>query len=109
MGVLPGFSAFGQDLHSHPSSVLPKVSRQNGEPGSASCRRMDRRHPNRMSGPKTLLRTRYAVQRGLVFGADPRQKLDLYVPEGLRQPAPMLLFFYGGGWQGGTRARYRGF
>src|SRR5690349_24791699 len=56
-----------------------------------------------MSGPKILMR------RGLAFGADPRQKLDLYVPEGLRGRAPVLLFFYGGGWQGGNRARYRGF
>src|SRR5689334_23463520 len=56
-----------------------------------------------MSGPKILMR------RGLAFGADPRQKLDLYVPEGLRGRAPVLLFFYGGGWQGGNRARYRAF
>ncbi|HET7085309.1 MAG TPA: alpha/beta hydrolase [Rhizomicrobium sp.] len=51
----------------------------------------------------------YAVQRDFAFGADPRHRLDLYVPEGLTRPAPMLLFFYGGGWQGGNRATYRAF
>ena len=56
-----------------------------------------------------MSRFRYAVQRDLSFGADPRQKLDLYVPDGLGKPAPVLLFFYGGGWDGGSRKRYRGF
>ena len=47
-----------------------------------------------------MSRFRYAVQRDLSFGDDPRQKLDLYVPDGLGKPAPVLLFFYGGGWAG---------
>jgi acetyl esterase/lipase len=49
------------------------------------------------------------VHRGLAFGADPRQQLDVYVPHGLTGPAPVLLFFYGGGWQGGDRANYLAF
>src|SRR4051812_20947263 len=56
-----------------------------------------------------MSRSRYAVQRDLSFGADPRQKLDLYVPGGLDKPVPVLLFFYGGGWEGGRRQRYRAF
>jgi acetyl esterase/lipase len=51
----------------------------------------------------------YSVRRGLSYGADPRQKLDVYVPDGLKQPAPLLLFFYGGGWQSGRRQDYAGF
>jgi acetyl esterase/lipase len=51
----------------------------------------------------------YAVHRGLAFGADPRQRLDVYVPHGLVVPAPVLLFFYGGGWQGGDRTDYLAF
>jgi acetyl esterase/lipase len=51
----------------------------------------------------------YAVHRGLAFGADPRQGLDVYVPHGLTAPAPVLLFFYGGGWQGGDRTHYLAF
>src|SRR3954467_147118 len=66
------------------------------------------------SAPVALLnlllpRTGYAVRRGFAFGAGPRQKLDLYVPAGLKRPAPVLLFFHGGGWQGGSRDIYLAF
>jgi acetyl esterase/lipase len=54
-------------------------------------------------------RTGYKVHRGLAFGTDPRQQLDVYVPHGLTGPAPVLLFFYGGGWQGGDRTNYLAF
>jgi acetyl esterase/lipase len=49
----------------------------------------------------------YAVHRGLAFGDDPRQKLDVYVPDGVKPGAPVLLFFYGGGWESGNRGDYR--
>ena len=55
----------------------------------------------------------YALHRGIAYGADERQKLDVYTPHRLSAPAPqsaaapVLLFFYGGGWEGGTRGRYR--
>jgi len=52
---------------------------------------------------------RYHVVRDLAYGADPRQKLDLYVPDKLVGPAPVLLFFYGGSWTGGSKARYFAF
>jgi acetyl esterase/lipase len=51
----------------------------------------------------------YAVHRGLAFGSDPRQKLDVYVPAGLKGPAPVLLFFYGGSWMAGSRTDYLAF
>jgi acetyl esterase/lipase len=54
-------------------------------------------------------RSGYMVHRGLAYGADPRQKLDVYVPQGLGGPAPVLLFFYGGAWQTGSRGDYLGF
>lgn len=54
-------------------------------------------------------RSGYDVHRSLAYGQDPRQKLDIYVPQGLQAPAPVLLFFYGGAWQGGNRGDYRGF
>ena len=53
--------------------------------------------------------TGYDVHQGLAFGADPRQKMDIYVPQGLKGPAPVLLFFYGGSWQSGSRGDYRAF
>ncbi len=37
------------------------------------------------------------------YGDLPRQKLDLYLPAGQTGDAPVLVFFYGGGWQEGAR------
>jgi acetyl esterase/lipase len=54
-------------------------------------------------------RSGYVVHRNLAFGADPRQRLDVYVPRGLKESAPVLLFFYGGAWQGGSRRDYLAF
>jgi acetyl esterase/lipase len=51
----------------------------------------------------------YDRHEGLAYGADPRQRLDIYVPQGLKRPAPVLLFFYGGSWQSGARGNYRAF
>jgi acetyl esterase/lipase len=51
----------------------------------------------------------YTVRAGLAYGPDPRQKLDVYIPDGLKGPAPVLLFFYGGSWKSGNRADYKGF
>ena len=43
----------------------------------------------------------------LAYGAHPRQRLDLYRPAGVTGKAPVIVFFYGGGWEGGERANYR--
>jgi acetyl esterase/lipase len=48
----------------------------------------------------------FEAHRGLAFGEDPRQRLDLYVPRNLKAPAPVLLFFPGGGWTGGRLGKY---
>lgn len=48
----------------------------------------------------------YTVERDLAYGADPRQRLDLYVPDGAGADAPLLVFFYGGNWESGTKAEY---
>ena len=54
-------------------------------------------------------RAGFVAHRSLCFGSDPRQKMDIYVPKALHAPAPVLLFFYGGGWQGGRRGDYLAF
>lgn len=51
-------------------------------------------------------RSGYRIERDLAYGADPRQRLDLYVPDNLTAPAPVLLFFYGGSWQSGNKSWY---
>ncbi len=54
-------------------------------------------------------RTGYRTVTGQSYGADPRQTLDIYIPDGLNGPAPVLLFFYGGAWQSGSRGDYFAF
>jgi acetyl esterase/lipase len=50
----------------------------------------------------------YQKHADIAYGADPRQRLDIYVPD---QPTaekrPVIVFFYGGNWQSGDRAGYR--
>lgn len=47
------------------------------------------------------------VARDVPYGDDPRQRLDLYAPDAAsRRPWPVLVFFYGGGWDSGARGQY---
>lgn len=48
----------------------------------------------------------YHVARDLSYGDDPRQKLDIYMPSDVKD-APIILFFYGGSWQMGSKDDYR--
>lgn len=43
---------------------------------------------------------------GIAYGADPRQKLDVYVPRHPMANAPVVVFFYGGSWNSGSRSDY---
>ena len=43
--------------------------------------------------------------RGIAYGPDPREALDVYAPAGA-SGAPTVVFFYGGSWQSGDRADY---
>jgi acetyl esterase/lipase len=49
----------------------------------------------------------YLVRVGVAYGDKPRQKLDVYRPEKSGPAAPVIIFFYGGGWRSGDRADYR--
>ncbi|MDX1517796.1 MAG: alpha/beta hydrolase [Woeseiaceae bacterium] len=40
------------------------------------------------------------------YGAGARQRLDVYVPKQLSGPAPLVVFFYGGGWKEGSKRNY---
>jgi len=45
--------------------------------------------------------------QGVAFGDHPRQRLDVYSPRlHPETPAPVLVFFYGGGWDSGRRQDY---
>lgn len=45
------------------------------------------------------------VEQGIAYGKHPRQRLDVYAT---RKPggAPVIVFFYGGGWTGGDRSSH---
>jgi acetyl esterase/lipase len=49
----------------------------------------------------------YTIRHDIPFGSDPAQKLDIYIPDGLTKPAPVLIFFFGGSWQDGDKDGYR--
>ncbi|MDI7775859.1 alpha/beta hydrolase [Asticcacaulis sp. EMRT-3] len=46
------------------------------------------------------------IARDIAFGADPRQTYDLYAPKDATGPLPVLVFFYGGGWNSGSKNDY---
>ncbi len=48
----------------------------------------------------------YPVYRDLAYGSHARQKLDIYLPPHANN-APVVLFFYGGAWQVGSKEQYR--
>lgn len=43
---------------------------------------------------------------GIAYGSDPRQKLDIYQPRSAAPNAPVVVFFYGGSWNSGSREDY---
>ena len=54
----------------------------------------------------TVPKDGYAVSEGLAYGPGPRHRLDVYVPDDLAGPAPVVVFFYGGSWKNGDRGDY---
>ncbi len=48
------------------------------------------------------------VARDLSYGDDPRQRFDIYAPvtATTASPAPVIVFFYGGGWDSGSKDVY---
>ena len=46
------------------------------------------------------------VARDQAYGANPRQRMDVWRPADAAEPLPVIVFFYGGAWQSGSRADY---
>ncbi|HLI26453.1 MAG TPA: alpha/beta hydrolase [Chloroflexota bacterium] len=55
--------------------------------------------------PPGGLMTSRPAQSDVAYGADPRQRLDLYLPA-TRGGAPVVLFVHGGGWSIGDKAQF---
>ncbi len=55
---------------------------------------------NTLSGPNAL------IAKSVSYGDNARQTLDVYAPAKARN-APVVVFFYGGSWQGGHKRMYR--
>lgn len=48
------------------------------------------------------------VAEGVAYGEHPRQRMDVYAPEGAAGASlPIVVFFYGGSWDSGRREDYR--
>jgi len=54
----------------------------------------------------TVPRKGFTLQADIPYGPDPRQKLDLYLPETARADGRTVLFFYGGSWDSGRKSDY---
>lgn len=50
---------------------------------------------------------RYSQLKDLSYANRPRNKLDVYIPEGLRDKVPVVIFVHGGGWNSGDKAQYK--
>ncbi len=48
----------------------------------------------------------YNRTAGIAYGADPRNKLDVYTPQKAQGARPVVVFFYGGNWNSGNRIDY---
>lgn len=47
------------------------------------------------------------VTNDISYGAGPRHTLDVYAPAKVGTSAPVVVFFYGGGWETGSKEMYR--
>lgn len=56
---------------------------------------------NSLTPGSTFIKT-----RDVAYGSDPRQKLDIYQPRQAVPGAPVVVFFYGGSWNSGSRSDY---
>jgi acetyl esterase/lipase len=54
-----------------------------------------------------LLGSHFVRTTDQAYGAEARQRLDVYRPRAVRQGAPVVVFLYGGRWQSGSKDEYR--
>lgn len=90
-----------------PQACLPSVSRRSLLVGAASATALAACSP--LSAINTLLPSDGGSRQAahdIAYGDDPRQKLDIYVPDGATASSPVMMFIYGGGWNDGSKSDY---
>lgn len=55
----------------------------------------------------TISHRGYSVYYNIAYGTNPRERLDIYVPDKLVSPHTTIIYFYGGSWQFGDKNMYR--
>jgi acetyl esterase/lipase len=68
--------------------------------------------PSHLCSPTAILnllapRDGVTLTRDIAYADGPRRMLDVYKPRPAVAPAPVVVFFYGGGWVSGSKATYR--
>lgn len=49
----------------------------------------------------------YFLQQDIAYGDHERQKLDIYLPNQRKPDNPVVVFYYGGGWEAGNKKDYK--
>jgi acetyl esterase/lipase len=49
----------------------------------------------------------YTLTHDIAYADGPRHALDIYAPRPSAKPAPVVMYFYGGGWASGSKSMYR--
>ena len=49
----------------------------------------------------------FTRHKNLSYGKEPLQQLDVYTPKDSKGPNPVVVFFYGGSWQSGSKNEYK--
>lgn len=62
---------------------------------------------SRRAAETLLLGDHFVLTKGISYGAHPDNRLDVYRPRDVSQRTPVVVFLYGGRWQGGTKEEYR--
>ena len=61
---------------------------------------------HKMNAHTARVRDEFPHHLDMAYGSDPKQRLDLYLPQGEVSNAPVFLFLHGGGFREGDRAHY---
>ena len=51
---------------------------------------------------KKLYTVPAATHENVAYGSHPQQKLDVFLPQGKKGATPVIVYFHGGGWEGGA-------